>query len=215
MFLKATSCRNMETCSTEVHGGGGLELAKVACEPVSSRPKPCASLKNAPEILPVRRSLLALVHKSAFPSEPPPVRASYSCAQGFTLPLARRLWRCPLLLPNLVLTRPIERATARSRVLRRPTRLFAPIAHVHHTYRSISIMGIKKEVCVCVCVFSSHSFWTSSSLDVPAGVTQEEGHTGFLVHLLSAVRALIFLARRIQPFLSLVDREVEFCVLTI
>ena len=66
-----------------------------------------------------------------------------------------------------------------------------------------------------LCVFSSHSFWTSSSLDVPAGVTQEEGHTGFLIHLLSAVRALIFLARRIQPFLSLVDREVEFCVLTI
>ena len=70
-------------------------------------------------------------------------------------------------------------------------------------------------ICVCVCVFSSHSFWTSSSLDVPAGVTQEEGHTGFLTHLLSAVRAFIFLARRIQPFLSLVDREVEFCVLTI
>ena len=66
---------------------------------------------------------------------------------------------------------------------------------------------------MCVCVFSSHSFWTSSSLDVPAGVTQEEGHTEFLIHLLSAVRALIFLARRIQPFLSLVDREVEFlCV---
>ena len=64
-------------------------------------------------------------------------------------------------------------------------------------------------------VFSSHSFWTSSSLDVPAGVTQEEGHTGFLIHLLSAVRALIFLGRRIQPFVSLVDREVEFCVLTI
>ena len=71
---------------------------------------------------------------------------------------------------------------------------------------------------VCVCVFSSHSFWTSSSLDVPAGVTQEEGHTGFLIDLLSAVHALIylfFLARRIQPFLSLVDREVELCVLTI
>ena len=68
---------------------------------------------------------------------------------------------------------------------------------------------------VCVCVISSHSFWTSSSLDVPAGVTQEEGHTGFLIHLLSAVRALIFLARRIQPFLSLVDRKVEFCVLMI
>ena len=67
---------------------------------------------------------------------------------------------------------------------------------------------------VCVCVFSSHPFWTSSSLDVPAGVTQEEGHTGFLIHLPSAVRALNFVARRIQPFLSLVDREVEFCVLT-
>ena len=66
-----------------------------------------------------------------------------------------------------------------------------------------------------VCVFSSHLFWTSSSLDVPAGVTQKEGHTGFLIHLPFAVRALIFLARRIQPFLSLVDREAEFCVLTI
>ena len=63
---------------------------------------------------------------------------------------------------------------------------------------------------MCVCVFSSHLFWTSSSLDVPAGITQEEGHTGFLIHLLSAVRALTFLARRIQPFLSLVDRKVEF-----
>ena len=62
-----------------------------------------------------------------------------------------------------------------------------------------------------MCVFSSRSFWTSSSLDVPAGVTQEEGNTGFSTHLLSAVLALIFLARRIQPFLSLVDREVEFC----
>ena len=70
-------------------------------------------------------------------------------------------------------------------------------------------------ICIYVCVISSHSFWTSSSLDVPAGVTQEEGHAGFLIHLLSAVRALIFLARRIQPFLSLVDRKVEFCVLTI
>ena len=70
-------------------------------------------------------------------------------------------------------------------------------------------------VCMCVCVVSSHSFWTLSSLDVPAGVTQEEGHTGYLIHLLSAVRALFFLARSIQPFLSLVDREVEFCVLTI
>ena len=65
----------------------------------------------------------------------------------------------------------------------------------------------------CVCVFSSHSLWTSSLLDVPAGVTQEEGHTEFLIHLLSAVRASICFARRIQPFLSLVDCEVGICVL--
>ena len=62
--------------------------------------------------------------------------------------------------------------------------------------------------CVHVCVFSSHLFWTTGLLDVPAGVThvQEEGHAELLVHLPSAVLALIFLARRIQPFLSLVDR---------
>ena len=73
-----------------------------------------------------------------------------------------------------------------------------------------SLQVIDKEACL----FSSHSFWTSSSSDVPAGVTQEEGHTGFSIHLpSSAVRALTFLARRFQPFLSLVDREeVEFCV---
>ena len=83
--------------------------------------------------------------------------------------------------------------------------------------RNHGAYGIPLKFCggVHVCVFSSHSFWTSSSLDVPAGVTQEEGHTGFLIHLLSAVRVLIFLARRIQPFLYLVNREVEFCVLTI
>ena len=68
-------------------------------------------------------------------------------------------------------------------------------------------------VCVFVCVF--FPFILDIKLDVPAGVTQEEGHTRFLIHLLSAVRALIFLARRIQPFLSVVDRDVEFCVLTI
>ena len=50
-------------------------------------------------------------------------------------------------------------------------------------------------------------------MDVPAGVTQEGGPTGFLIHLLSAGLVIIFLARRIQPFLSLIGREVEFCVL--
>ena len=45
-------------------------------------------------------------------------------------------------------------------------------------------------------------------MDVPAGVTQEEGNTGFLIHLPSAMLAFIFLARRIQPFLSLVNHEI-------
>ena len=48
---------------------------------------------------------------------------------------------------------------------------------------------------------------------VPAGATQEEGHTEFLrlhsVVLALIYQVLIFLARRIQPFLSLVDRAVE------
>ena len=64
-------------------------------------------------------------------------------------------------------------------------------------------------VCVCVCVFFPFI------LDIKFVGRTSRGHKGFLIHLLSAVRALIFLARRIQPFLSLVDREVEFCVLTI
>ena len=53
--------KNKENCSNEVHGGGGLELEKPAREPASSRPKPCPSPKNTPGILPVCRSLLALV----------------------------------------------------------------------------------------------------------------------------------------------------------
>ena len=43
---------------------------------------------------------------------------------------------------------------------------------------------------------------------VPAGVKHD-----FLSSLPSAVIALIFLAKRIQPFLSLVDPDVEFSVL--
>ena len=69
--------------------------------------------------------------------------------------------------------------------------------------------GILITVCVCVCVFFPFI------LDIKFVGRTSRGHTGFLIHLLSAVRALIFLARRIQPFLSLVDREVEFCVLMI
>ena len=76
----------------------------------------------------------------------------------------------------------------------------------------VGILKVSEAVRVCVII----PFIMEVRLlvdDVPAGVTQEEGHTGFL-HLPSAVLALIFLARRIQPFLSLVDREFEFCVHT-
>ena len=106
---------------------------------------------------------------------------------------------------NSILLSGSERRAAASIEAKRRKRNISPL-----------LCGMLRRSSGCVCVFSafsSHLFWTPSSLDVPAGVTQEEGHTGFLIHLLSAVRALVFLARRIQPFLSLVDREVEFCVL--
>ena len=65
-------------------------------------------------------------------------------------------------------------------------------------------------LCVCVVILF---ILDVRLVDVPAGVTQEEVHTGFL-HIPFAVLAFILLARRIQPFFSLVNREVEFCVLT-
>ena len=58
----------------------------------------------------------------------------------------------------------------------------------------------------CVCVFFRFI------LDIKFVGRTSRGHTdhtGFFIHL-SAVRGLIFLARRIQPFFSYVDREVEF-----
>ena len=68
--------QNKKNCSTEFHGGGGLELVKPVREPASIRLKPCPSLKNAAEILPARGSLLALLGKkqtvgeiSTLPSE--------------------------------------------------------------------------------------------------------------------------------------------------
>ena len=68
------------------------------------------------------------------------------------------------------------------------------------------------ECVLCVCVAIPFTL-DVRIVAVPAGATQAEGHTGFL-HIPFAVLALIFLARRIQPFLSLINRQVEFCVLT-
>ena len=68
---------------------------------------------------------------------------------------------------------------------------------------------------MCVCVFFPFI------LDIKFVGRTSRGHTGGRSHRIShspsfsAVRALIFLARRIQLFLSLVDRDVDFFVLTI
>ena len=63
---------------------------------------------------------------------------------------------------------------------------------------------------VCVCCHSIYS-----GRQVLCGRTcTSRGHTRFL-RLPLAVFSLIFLARQIQPFLSLVDSDVECCVLTI
>ena len=66
---------------------------------------------------------------------------------------------------------------------------------------------------MCVCVVIPFILGVRF-VNVPGGVTQEEGQTVFLhLIILSAALAAIILARRIQPFPSLVNREVEFCVL--
>ena len=70
---------------------------------------------------------------------------------------------------------------------------------------------IQHVVCVCFLPIHSGHQWTYQPGSHRRKVTQD-----FSSQLLSAVHAFIFLARRIQPFLSLVDREVDFfCVLTI
>ena len=68
-------------------------------------------------------------------------------------------------------------------------------------------------MCACVCFLPIHSGhrvrWTYQPGSHRRRVPQDFSSSFF------AVRDLIFLARRIQPFLSLVDRDVEFCLLTI
>ena len=96
---------------------------KPAREPTSSRPKPCASLKNAPRILPVHRSLCYVgprrkkndrARTSAFPSETYQFTPLNSHAQGFSPPLAGRRSSCPPPSPNLVRTHPIDHYQALS-----------------------------------------------------------------------------------------------------
>ena len=49
-----------------------------------------------------------------------------------------------------------------------------------------------------------------SFVDVPAGITQEEGQIGF-IHVPSAVLTFSFIAKRIQPSPSSIDRERNLC----
>ena len=71
-----TSCRKKENRSTGVHGGGGYEPVKLAREPASSRPKPCASLKErcwnlarSPLLVGPRRKKADRGQRSDFPLE--------------------------------------------------------------------------------------------------------------------------------------------------
>ena len=85
---------------------------------------------------------------------------------------------------------------------------FRYLITMHKCWEHFSKSRPVSYVCVCVCFLPFHSGHQVRWTYQPGVATQEEGP-------ISAVRALIFLARRIQPFLFLVDREVEFCVLTI
>ena len=97
------------------HGGGGLELVKLAREPASSRLNPCASLKKPHESCPfvapcgLRWKKINRGQRSAFsPLRNLLVRAFDSRAQGFSPPLARQRSSCPPPSPNLVPTHPTE-----------------------------------------------------------------------------------------------------------
>ena len=67
--------------------------------------------------------------------------------------------------------------------------------------------------CTCVCVLIPFIL-DVKLVDAPAGVSQGESHPEFLL-LPLAVLALTFIARIIQPFLCLVEREVELLVVVV
>ena len=92
--------------------------------------------------------------------------------------------------------------------------------HPSHSMPLALILPRGDQWYLCVCVYLLN--WTSPCVCVcchpiysgrQACGRTSRGHTGFL-RLPSVVLALIFIARRIQPSLSLVDRKVESCVPT-
>ena len=66
--------------------------------------------------------------------------------------------------------------------------------------------------CVVLCVLSPHLFWTSDLWTRQPGSHNRRKVTKDFSTLPSAVLALIFIARRIQSSLPLVDRKAKFCV---
>ena len=73
-------------------------------------------------------------------------------------------------------------------------------------FSSDIFLSSSPRVCVCVIPF----ILDVRVVDVMGPHRRKD--TGFLIYLPCALLALILIA--IQPFLSLVDRKVEFCVLT-
>ena len=98
--------------------------------------------------------------------------------------------------------------TAKSGFLRTYVQFGLAVDNRQATGRRSCCVLLLFSVCVAIPFFLDVQL-----VDVTVEVTQEEGHTG-LHHLPSAVLALIFLARKTQPSLSLVDRDVDFCVPT-
>ena len=91
-----------------------------------------------------------------------------------------------------------------------------PIIQFHTCHPSHSMHLAFIRVCVCVCVFSSHFI-----LDIKLVGRTSRGHTGGRSHRIShqpsSCGACLNFSRETYSaiFLSLVDRDVEFCVLTI
>ena len=72
-----TSYRNKENRNIDVYGDGSLELVRLAHEPASSLPKPCASLKTPHESCPLaapywpsQRKKKTVVRDQLFPRTP-------------------------------------------------------------------------------------------------------------------------------------------------
>ena len=76
--------------------------------------------------------------------------------------------------------------------------------------KQLAIPGVFLQLLACVVILFILD--VRLLVDAPAGVTQEEGQIRFFHLSSAAVLALVFIARRIQPSVSLFDREVEFCL---